>query len=53
MKQLPFMDVLNTRSDRLVTSVYTKTAFTGLLQNYNSFVPFTYSRGLIKTNFWF
>ena len=47
MKQLPFLDVLNTRSDRLTTSVYRKS--TGLLQNYNSFVPFTYKKGLIKT----
>ena len=49
MKQLPFLDVLNTRSDRLITSVYKKSTFTGLLQNYNSFVPFTYKKGLIKT----
>ena len=49
MKQLPFLDVLNTRSDRLITSVYRKSTFTGLLQNYNSFVPFTYKKGLIKT----
>ena len=51
MKQLPFLDVLSTRSDRLITSVYRKSLFTGLLQNYNSFVPlpFTYKKGLIKT----
>ena len=49
MKQLPFLDVLNTRSDRLTISVYRKSTFTGLLQNYNSFVPFTYKKGLIKT----
>ena len=49
MKQLPFLDVLNTRSDRLTTSVYRKSTFTGLLQNYNNFVPFTYKKGLIKT----
>ena len=49
MKQLPFLDVLNTHSDRLTTSVYRKSTFTGLLQNYNSFVPFTYKKGLIKT----
>ena len=49
MKQLPFSDVLNTRSDRLITSVYRKSTFTGLLQNCNSFVPFTYKKGLIKT----
>ena len=49
VKQLPFLDVLNTRSDRLTTTVYRKSTFTGLLQNYNSFVPFTYKKGLIKT----
>ena len=49
MKQLPFLDVLSTRSHRLITSVYRKGTFTGLLQNYNSFVPFTYKKGLIKT----
>ena len=49
MKQPPFLDVLNTRSDRLITTVYRKSTFTGLLQNYNSFVPFTCNKGLIKT----
>ena len=49
MKQLPFLDVFSTRSERLITSVYRKSTFTGLLQNYNSFVPFTYKKGLIKT----
>ena len=49
MKQFPFLDVLSTRSDRLITSVYRKSTFTELLQNYNSFVPFTYKKGLIKT----
>ena len=49
MKQLPFLDVLNIRPDRLITSVYWKSTFTGLLQNYNSFVPFAYKKGLIET----
>ena len=49
IKQLPFLDVLNTCSDKLITSVYRKSTFTRLLQNYNSFVPFTYKKGLIKT----
>ena len=49
MKQLPFLDVLNTRSEILITSVYRKSTFTGLLQNWNGFVPFTYKKGLIKT----
>ena len=49
MKQLPFLDVLSTRSDRLITSVYRISTFTGLVQNYNSFVPYTYKKGLLKT----
>ena len=47
-KQLPFWD-FSTRSDRLTTSVYRKSTFIGFLQNCNSFVPFTYKKGLIKT----
>ena len=49
MKQLPFLDVRSTRSHRLIASVYRKKTFIGLLQNYNSFVPFTYKKGLSKT----
>ena len=49
MKQLPFLDVLSTRSNRLITSVYRISTFTGLVQNYNSFVPHTYKKGLLKT----
>ena len=49
MKPVPFLDVLNTLSGRLITSVYRKTTFTGPLQNYNSFVPFIYKKGLIET----
>ena len=49
MKHLPFFDIFNTRSDISVTSVYRKSTFTGLLQNDNSFVPFTYKKGLIKS----
>ena len=41
-KQIPFFDVLSTHSDRLITGVHRKSTFTGLLQNYNIFVPFTY-----------
>ena len=49
MKQLPFLDVLNTGLDRLITSVYKKSTFTGRLQNYNSFVLFTYNKDLVET----
>ena len=49
MKQLPFLDVLSTGLDRLITSVYKKSTFTGRLQNYNSFVLFTYKKDLVET----
>ena len=39
----------NILSDRSITSVYRKDTFTRLLQNYNSFIPFIYKKGLIKT----
>ena len=45
------MTVLNTCSDIFTTSVYKKSTFTELLQNYNSFVSYTYNKGLIKTLF--
>lgn len=48
MKQLPFFNVLNTRSDRLITTVYNKSTFTGILKNYNYFLWFTYTKDLIK-----
>ena len=48
MKQLPFLDILNPCSDRLITSVYRKGTSTGLLQNQNRFVAFAYIKALIK-----
>ena len=37
--QLPFLDILNdSSSNRLVTSVYRKPTYTGLLTNFNSLV---------------
>ena len=51
LEQLSFLTVLNTCSDILTTSVYKKSTFTELLQNYNSFVSHTYKKGLIKTLF--
>ena len=33
----------------LFSSVYRKSTLTWFLKNYNSFVPFTYKKGLIKT----
>ena len=43
-KQLPFLDVVNTFSDRSINSVYRKSTFTRLLQNYKSFVLFIYKK---------
>ena len=49
-KQLPFLDILNdSSSNKLVTSVYRKPTYTGLLTNYNSFTSPNYKKGLIKT----
>ena len=49
-KQLPFLDVLSdSSSNKLVTSVYRKPTYTGLLTNYNSFTSPNYKKGLIKT----
>ena len=48
--QLPFLDILNdSSSNKLVTSVYGKPTYTGLLTNYNSFTSPNYKKGLIKT----
>ena len=47
---LPFLDILIDNSgDKIRTSVYHKPTYTGLLTNFNSFVPFTYKSGLIRT----
>ena len=48
MRQLPFFNVLNTLSDMLITTVYNKSTFTGVLKNYNYFLWFTYTNDLIK-----
>lgn len=46
MKQLLFLDILNTRSDKLITSVFRRSTFTGLLQNCK---VFTCKKDLIET----
>ena len=49
-RTLPFLDVnISCKSDSLVTSVYHKTTYTGLLMNFFSFVPHCYKNGLIRT----
>ena len=47
-KKLAFLDVLLEHSGDLVTSIYRKITFTGLLTNYFSFTPMKYKSGLIK-----
>ena len=46
MKQLLFLDILSTRSDKLITSVFRRSTFTGLLQNCK---VFTCKKDLIET----
>ena len=49
--KLPFLDVLldNSNPPSLVTSVFRKSTYTGLLTNFFSFTPFPYKLGLIRT----
>jgi len=48
---LPFSDVLinNNNPNSLLTSVYRKTTFAGLLTNYFSFISYSYKVGLIRS----
>ena len=46
MKQLLFLDILSTRSGKLITSVFRRSTFTGLLQNCK---VFTCKKDLIET----
>ena len=50
-RKLPFLDVLvdNNDPNSLLTRVYRKKTFTGLLTNYFSFTSYSYKRGLIRT----
>ena len=49
--KLPFLDVLldNSNPPSLVTSVFRKGTYTGLLINFLNFAPFPYKLGLIRT----
>ena len=49
--KLPFLDVLVNNNDpnSLLTSVYRKKTFTGLLTNYFSFTSYSYKVGVIRT----
>ena len=46
--QLPFLDVLLDKTDKLVTSIYRKETFSGVLTNYFSFTAMKYKVGLVK-----
>ena len=49
-KKLPFLDILLDNSHpSIVTSVYRKKTFTGLLTNYFSFAPLNYKLGSVRT----
>ena len=48
--KLPFLDILIERStDGFSTSIYRKPTFTGLFTNFDSFIPFSFKRGLLYT----
>ena len=47
--KLPFLDVLVCNKLNLVTSIYRKSTYTGLLTTFFSFTPSKYKNGLIKT----
>ena len=47
-QKLPFLDALLNNLG-IVTSVFHKKTYTGLLTNYFSFVPFSYKLGLVRT----
>lgn len=46
---LPFLDIMINNSGNLITNVYHKSTYTGLLLNFKSFAPFQYKIRLIKT----
>ena len=49
-RQLPFLDVLDGINEQTFTTrLFRKKTYTGLLTNFNSFTPFKYKVGLIKT----
>ena len=47
--KLPFLDILVCNKPNLVTSVYRKWTYTGLLTIFFSFTPSKYKIGLVKT----
>ena len=47
--KLSFLDVLVCNKPNLITSVYRKPTYTGLLTNFNSFTPSKYKNDLVET----
>ena len=47
--KLAFLDVMVENSENLITTIYHKPTFTGLMTNFRSFVPQGYKINLIKT----
>ena len=49
--KLPFLDVLldNNSNQGIITLVFHKKTYTGILTNYYKFVPFSYKLGLVLT----
>ena len=48
--KLPFLDTcIELKDNKLLTSIYRKPTFTGLLSKYDSFAPFPYKKNLIST----
>ena len=49
--KLPFLDVLLDKQSNqsIITSVFHKKTYTGLLTNYYNFVPFSYKLGSVRT----
>ena len=47
---MPFLDIyIDNSSQEVITRIYRKRTFTGLLTNFFSFTSFTYKLGLVKT----
>ena len=49
--KIPFLDVLfdNNSNHGIISSVFHKKTYTGLLTNFYTFVPFSYKSGLVRT----
>ena len=48
-ESLNFLDILIQRKDQFITSIYRKPTFSGIYSHFDSFIPWSYKRGLIST----